>query len=467
MSSRIGSSLIRATVAVCLLTLPASAQEAVPPTDLLSQLSGSLKSLALRVAPTVVEIQVVAYGPDSDDGGNESLYKQHGTGSGVILDSDGYIITNAHVIKGAKRIRVTLNPAGGDPATILQNTGPKFDAALIGAHEDTDLAVLKIEATGLPTIALADYAELRQGQVVIAIGNPAGMKNTVSMGIVSSVARQISEDKPMVFIQTDAAISPGSSGGALVDTSGRLVGITSQAAMRDRLGFAVPSDIVKSVYNQIRKYGHVRRGDIGADVQTVTAVMAKALGIREPWGVIAVDVKPGSPAYKAGIRANDVILSIDARPVRALRDFEELLYFRTPGESLPVVVRRAGVDQPLKVAVADKASLPAAESLIGVDLDKDLIPRLGVFATSVTKELLENDPGIRDVSGVLVHGKAPDLQDVGCDLMLGDIIHAVNGRPIGNMDELRVSLQNVKAGDAIALYIERRHKFLYVAFESE
>ena len=284
-----------------------SAQQAPDP---LHQMSSSFESLVARVSPAVVEIFVSGYGSAESDENNASapISRQSGLGSGVIVDPNGYIITNYHVIKGAQRVKVLITPPahGSQVNAALRPEPQSLPAKILGFNKSADLAVLKVDGKGLPTVPFAQYIQLRQGQLVLAFGSPEGLQNSVSMGLVSAVLRQVDPQSSMVFIQTDAAINPGNSGGALVDVDGNLVGINSsiftQSGGSEGLGFAIPSGIVRFVYQQIREHGRVRRGDIGAEVQTLTPALTSALDISTHSGVIVSDVIPGSPADEAGLR---------------------------------------------------------------------------------------------------------------------------------------------------------------------
>jgi serine protease Do len=211
-----------------------------------------------------------------DEGAAAYIGRQHVTGSGVILDPDGYIITNAHVLAGAQRDRVVLSPlSGGSPEAVLTSFTRDLDAKIVGQDKDMDLALLKIDAAGLPSLPLGDYGKLRQGQVVLAFGSPEGLENSVTMGVISSVARQANPSRPMIYVQTDAPINPGNSGGPLVDVDGNVVGINTfimtQGGMgSEGLGFAIPCAVVKFAYPQLKEHGHVHRGHIGAAVQAIT-----------------------------------------------------------------------------------------------------------------------------------------------------------------------------------------------------
>src|SRR5258708_22741405 len=249
----------RALTAFAITVLSAAAQQS---SISLRELSGSLESLSDKVHRAVVQIFATGYATadDSGESGNAAvLSKQRAIGSGVILSPDGYIVTNNHVVRMARRIQVRL-PASRetlpDHHTILRAAGPLFDAKLVGFDRQTDLAVIKIDAKDLAHLPLGDSTDLRQGQLVMAFGNPRGLEGSVSMGVISSVARQIKPEDPLVYIQTDAPINPGNSGGPLIDTQGRVVGINtfilSESGRSERLRFPIPSHIVKNLYNPIR-----------------------------------------------------------------------------------------------------------------------------------------------------------------------------------------------------------------------
>jgi len=295
--------------------------------DLLHQLSNSFESLAQRVSPAVVQVLVTGYGPLEEESGQTNtglVVKQRSLGSGVIVDPNGYIMTNAHVVEGAQRVRVALAPVSpraneSSGGSILDESIPStVNAIIVGVDKETDLALLKIEATGLPTLRLGDSRKLRQGQLVLAFGSPLGLANSVTLGVISSGApRQLQPDRPMVYIQTDAPINPGNSGGPLVDVDGNVVGIStfilSQSGGNEGLGFAVPSHTVEIIYQQLRKYGHVHRGEIGVSVQNITPVLTAGLGLPASQGVMVADVLPDGPAEAAGLQIQDIVLKMDGR----------------------------------------------------------------------------------------------------------------------------------------------------------
>src|SRR5215470_17267346 len=310
--------------------------------DALHQMSKSFENLVRRVSPAVVEVLVtgIGTGDEDDQQASGAVGRERSLGSGVIVDPDGYIVTNYHVVKGAERIRIILAPAAkeeSEAVSLLKSRGGTLPARIVGFSKMIDLAVLKVEASGLPTLPLARYARLRKGQMVLAFGSPEGLENSVAFGLVSAVLRQPDPDNPMVYIQTDAAINPGNSGGPLVDMEGNVVGIDtfiySQSGGNEGLGFAIPSGIVRYAYEQIRQHGRVRRRAIGADLQTLTPDLAHGLGIPTEVGVIVSDVTPGGPAERAGLKVEDTITAIDGMPVDNLPLFVLSLYLLNTGNS--------------------------------------------------------------------------------------------------------------------------------------
>src|SRR5215468_8296575 len=245
-------------------------------TDPLHQLNNSVRALVKRVTPSVVHLIVTGYGPVENNRGNTSLVlgKQQSVGSGVIIDPNGYIVTNAHMVRGAHRVQVSIPAADtAESTTASGGRARTVEARIVGMDSDIDLALLKIEASNLPAIRLADYNKLRQGEVVFAFGSPEGLQDSVTMGVVSAVARQTDPDNPFVFIQTDAPINPGNSGGPLINVDGEMVGINTfiltEGGGNEGLGFAIPSDLVAFAYPQLRRYGHVHRGEAGVAIQAI------------------------------------------------------------------------------------------------------------------------------------------------------------------------------------------------------
>jgi serine protease Do len=286
--------------AVCIVSLSLFAQSTTPETkSAILEMDKAFQELARRVSPAVVKVEVTGYGSSDEDSGQSSspVGRQRSLGAGIIVEPEGYIITNYHVIKGADRVRVVLTPPTtleSQALTLAKTHGRILPAKIVGFSKQIDLAVLKVEATGLPTIPIGRYTQLQKGQIVLAFGSPEGLENSVSQGLVSSVLRQPDPDSPMVYIQTDAAINPGNSGGPLMDLQGNMVGINTfiftQSGGNEGLGFAIPSGLVRYAYEEIRKYGRVGRRTVGASLQTLTTDMAQGLGLSIDDGVIVADV---------------------------------------------------------------------------------------------------------------------------------------------------------------------------------
>ena len=435
-------------------------------------LSSSLEAAASQVGPAVVEIFTTAYVPGERvvPRATDLVTTQRGSGSGVIVDSDGYIVTNAHVVRGAQRLRVEL-PITPTGHSILAASSRSVTGKIVGIDLETDLAVLKIDERNLPTVSFADSDDLKTGQVVLALGNPFGLHNSVSLGVISAVARQLEPDSPMIYLQTDASINPGSSGGPLVDLRGRLVGINtlifSQTGGNDGVGFAAPSNIVRTVYDQIRKTGHVRRGELGIRPQTLTAVLASGLGLKRNSGVVLADVIPGSPADQAGLRVGDVVLSLDRKPMENGRQFQIGLYRHVVGDVVLLEILREGKIHEISATIVERLETFAGLPEIS-DPRQNLIPRLGILGLDLNPRIAEMLPALRVRFGVVVASTvdgAIDTREGG--LGTGDIIFAVNRKPVAAVEELRAVLDGLKAGDPVVLQIERRGELMYLAFTVE
>jgi serine protease Do len=461
--------------AVCLSLAPkVSAQTASPNgnADPLHQLNNSVRALVRRVTPSVVHLIVTGYGPVDSNRGSASLVlgKQQSVGSGVIIDPDGYIVTNAHVVRGARRVQVNVPAAATDdsPSGSLANgRGRTLEARIVGVDTDIDLALLKIEAKNLPAIRLADYNKLRQGEVVFAFGSPEGLQNSVTMGVVSSVARQTDPDSPLVFIQTDAPINRGNSGGPLVNVDGELVGlntfILSEGGGSEGLGFAIPSATVAFAYPQLRRYGHVHRGEIGLAVQAITPSLAAGLKLPADWGVIVSDVTPGSPAEVAGLKVQDIIASIDGRSVDNLPSLATLLFMRRGGEKMKLGVQRGSEKLSFDVSVFERPhEFDRLADL--VDPDKGLIAKLGIIGLEIDPKVAAMLPPLRVSSGVIVAAKAAD-PSVDTLLTAGDVIHAINGVQVETIAALRAALDHLAPNTSLVLQIERDGRLMFVSVD--
>jgi serine protease Do len=330
--------------------------------------------------------------------------------------------------------------------------------------------VIKIDRAALPKLSLGDSSQLRQGQIVMAFGNPLGLEGSVSMGIVSSTARQLKLDDPMTYVQTDAPINPGNSGGPLVDAEGHVVGINTfiltQSGGSEGIGFAVPSNLVRSSYEQIIKDGHVHRGQIGIVAQTITPAIAKGLGLGQDWGVIASDVIPDGPADKAGLKSGDIIVTLGGREMDDARQLETLLYQQPLTAIVDLTVTRDG--QPLKFSmpVIERDDDPQRFADM-VDPTKNLVPKLGILGISIDKRITEMLPDLRNSYGVVVAARGGDTPYTGDTLQLGDVIYSVNTEPVASVEALRAFVDALKDTDPLVLQVEREGKLLYIAMTIE
>jgi serine protease Do len=441
------------------------------PLERLREVSGAFEALAERVNPAVVQVFSTAYVPGQGLVGSTGLImNQRSVGSGVILDPNGYIVTNAHVVAGARRVQVMLATQTDDlpdGASILQPRGRLIGAQLVGIDRETDLAVLKANETGLPFLEFSDSDELRPGQLVFAFGSPLGLENSVSTGVVSATARQLRPEDPMIYVQTDAPINPGNSGGPLVDARGLLVGINTliltQSGGSEGLGFAAPSNIVRNVFDQIRKTGRVRRGEIGVRAQTISPALARGLGLPKEWGVVLSDVYPGGPAEEAGLRIGDVVLALDGKTMENGRQFQVNLYRRVVGEMAILQVQRGAEISEYAVSVAERPDDPDRFRDM-VSPDANLVAELGILAIDYSAGIASKLPGLRKRSGVVVAARSVEGVNYEAEeLMPGDVIHAVNRLPVASMSELRASLARLRPGDPIVLQVSRRGELRFIS----
>jgi serine protease Do len=431
--------------------------------------SKSLETLTATVRQSVVQIYSTAYAAveENENGGASTVIsKQRSTGTGVIVTADGYIVTNAHVVRGARKIQVKLAPS----MVIDQPQSSLVVAQLVGIDTEADLAVIKIDRGGLPFLRFGDSNAVRQGQLVLAFGNPLGLESSVSMGILSSTARQIKPDDVMVYLQTDAPINPGNSGGPLVDTEGRVIGINTfiltQSGGSEGLGFAIPSAIVSEIYDQIRKDGHVHRGEIGAIVETVTPVLARGLGLGVTSGVIVADVQSGTPAEAAGLRSGDLIMAIDGQAVTSARMFELIVSRRQMSSTVKLGVVRGKNRGVVEVPVHEKPDSPERFADM-VDPARNLIPEFGILAIQLDEKLRALLPGLRHEYGVVVAARSSNAPYEGQGLQVGDVIYELNGTPVVSLEMLKALVKDLKPGSAVAFQVERNGKLHYVPIELE
>jgi serine protease Do len=476
MHSRIVSSIVAAALTLGVAPARAQSRAAGLAQGDLAQTSRQLEQLAAKVGPAVVEIVTLGYASEdvTDDEKGLLVAPSRGSGSGVILDSDGYIVTNAHVVEGAHRIQVqvaTQPPDDDKHHSVLRAHARLLAARLIAIDEETDLAVIKVEAKGLPTLDFADSDQVHPGQLVLAFGSPMGLNSTVTLGVISAIARQLEPDDAMIYLQTDAPINPGNSGGPLVNVEGKVVGINtlilSQSGGNEGLGFAAPSNIVRNVFEQIRKYGRVRRGEIGVRAQTITPLLAEGLHLPRESGVILSDVYPETPAERSGLKPGDIVVSLDGKPMENGRQMQVNLYSRAVGDTVQLEIERGTTIQPVLVKVAEREDDPTRFSPL-VAPGEPYIDRLGVLGLTLDAKAAEMLPDLRVTSGVVIAAtSAVTLSGAEGQLKSGDVIHDVNGKPVTSVEELRAAIGKLKAGDAVVMQVEREGELIYVALRLE
>jgi serine protease Do len=445
-------------------------------TDVLHELNDTLEVLSAKVSRSVVQVFSTGYSFNEEStGANAALFsKQNSTGSAVIFTTDGYLVTNNHVVQGAERVRVQLSYAddlGPGHHSILRRRGKLIPARVVGTDRQSDLAVLKIDGGPYPALEFGKSDELRQGSLVLAFGNPLGLESSVSMGVVSSVARQIRADDPNIYIQTDAPINPGNSGGPLLDPDGRIVGINtfilSQSGGSEGIGFAIPSNIVKMVADQIKERGHVHRGEIGAFAQTITPEMSAGLSLPRDYGVILGDVLPGGPAEKAGLKVGDIVLSLNDKPMENARQFEVNLYQEGNQGKAKIKILRDKKELEVEAEVTEPEDDPA-RFMDMVNPQDNAIADLGILGISVDKKVSALLPDLRNPYGVVVAMRSATAKYTGAGgFETGDVIYQVNGTVVTSVQVLRRMVAELKPGDPLVAQIERDGKLMYLTLSGD
>jgi len=423
------------------------------PQAVLRALEDAFANVADRVTPAVVNVSAIPrkdappaelerfrefFGDEFVDRFRRRRDEPRATGSGVIVDPSGYILTNNHVVENAQAIIVRLSDAR------------KLPARLVGRDVKTDLAVLKVDGAGpLPVAELGDSDRLRVGQWVIAIGNPFGLDRTVTAGIVSATARtRVGVATYENFIQTDASINPGNSGGPLLNLDGKVVGInTAIVASGQGIGFAIPANMARDVMKQLIAGGRVVRGWLGIVIQDVTDELASSFGVRERQGVLIADVMKGGPAEVAGVRAGDVVVQFAGETVREVPELQRRVAAVTPGQSVTLVV------------VRDEARLPMTVAVAEMPTDEPAAARSDAMWGLTIEPLPADDPATllgRSFSrGVVITEVAPGSAAERAGLQRGDIILAVKGRTVGDAATFYRELAALKPGDVVPLWVKR------------
>ncbi len=382
----------------------------------------------------------------------ERELKQKSLGSGVIIDRTGYILTNYHVVQRAQDI------------TVRMTDGREFKAKVIGRDSKSDLSLIKIssETDDLPVLPLGDSDKMRVGDWVLAIGNPFGLAHTVTQGIISATGRVIGTGPYDNFLQTDAPVNPGNSGGPLVNLKGEVVGITTAiVATGQGIGFAIPSNMAKNVVSQLREKGRVVRGWIGVSVQAVTPGLAESFGMKEPRGALVGGVVEGGPAEAAGIQSGDIIVGFNKKEIKTMSDLPLVVAESPVGSTVPVTIIREGKEMTLNLKIGElpeeKAAAPskkaAAESNFGMTLE-NITPAL------------QKQIGIKDRTGVIVTDVEQGSRADDAGIEQGDVIKEVNHRPVKNLAEYQAEVQKIKKGATVLLLVKRGTSTFYASIKT-
>ncbi len=431
----------------------------------------SFAPLAERLGPTVVNMRVTKMEPvgafpegQIPEGSQGDLFRRffrdlpqrpeafrrEGSGSGVIISPDGYLLTNNHVVEGAQEVTVTL----ADQQT--------YPARIVGRDPKTDLAVVKIDAKGpLPVASLGDSTQLRVGDWVLAIGNPFGLSHSVTAGIVSAKGRVLGAGPYDDFIQTDAPINPGNSGGPLFNMQGEVVGINTAIIARGQgIGFAIPISLAKSLIPQLVTTGQVSRGYLRVSIQTLTPNLAKALKLKDQQGALVGDVVAGSPAAQAGIKRGDVITAINEKSVKDAHNLSAMVAETPVGQQVSVTVLRDGTTHQLPITVGTLSS-DSSEQAMREEGSQVAKGQWGVRLRDVTPEMAKQH-GLTVDHGALIVGMRPGSPAEQAGLQQGDIILEVNRQPVHSAKEVREVLGKVENDASVVLLVQRDRRSLFV-----
>ncbi|HUQ74804.1 MAG TPA: DegQ family serine endoprotease [Burkholderiales bacterium] len=393
--------------------------------------------------------------PGPGQGGPNPRPESRSLGSGFIISQDGYVLTNAHVVEGA------------DEITVKFTDKREFKAKVIGADKRTDIALIKIDATGLPAVRFGDASKLKVGEWVLAIGSPFGFENTVTAGIVSAKGRSLPQENFVPFIQTDVAINPGNSGGPLFNMRGEVVGINSQIYSRTGgfmgLSFAIPADVALDVQKQLKDKGRVARGRIGVQIQEVTRDIATSFGLDKARGALVNSVEKGSPAEKAGVEATDIIVSFDGKSVESSTDLPRIVGSTRPGAQVPVDIWRKGATKKLTVTVGELQE----DRVASADKPKPQKPaeaqanRLGIVVAELTAEQKKE---MRIASGLVVTEVRPDAR--ASDVRKGDVlltvVHKGQHTELKSVEQFNKLLASLDKSSVITLQVKRGESTAFV-----
>jgi len=382
-------------------------------------------------------------------GAPQQEYKSQSLGSGFIISSDGYILTNAHVIRNAAEVVVKLNDKR------------EFTAKIIGADARTDVALLKIESSGLPKVTTGNPDLLKVGEWVVAIGSPFGLESTLTAGVVSAKGRALPQENFVPFIQTDVAINPGNSGGPLFNLKGEVVGINSQIYSRTGgymgLSFAIPIDVAMDISNQLRATGKVTRGWLGIGIQEINKELAESFGMKNTNGALVSNVEKGSPAEKGGLEMGDVILKFDGKAVITSSDLPRIVGATKPGKQVPVEILRKGSNRNLTISLGEMPT-EKDEVVAGTKPPaKTEVNRLGLILRDLTPQQKKK---INGKNGLLVVDSQSPAAQAG--IRRGDVILGLNNTEVQTLEQFDKQLATIPAGRTVALLVLREENTLYV-----
>lgn len=386
-------------------------------------------------------------GMPGQDGGQD--YKSQSLGSGFIISADGYILTNAHVVNEADEVLVKLYDKR------------EFKAKIIGADKRTDVALIKIEATGLPKVTIGDPNALKVGEWVAAIGSPFGLENTMTAGIVSAKGRALPQENYVPFIQTDVAINPGNSGGPLFNLRGEVVGVNSQIYSKSGgsmgLSFSIPIDVAIDISNQLKANGRIARGWLGIGIQEVTKELAESFGLKQTNGALIAGVEKNSPADKGGLEAGDIILKFDGKPITTSSDLPRVVAATKPGKVVPVEVVRKGANKTLQLGVGEMPNEQGEAPAVSKEPVKPEANKVGLTLRELTPQQKKK---LNGKNGLLVVESSGAAAQAG--IRRGDVILGLNNNESQSVDLFNKQINAVPSGKTIAVLVQRGENTLYV-----